>query len=210
MKLISLFLFLSLVHFSFAQNNVYTITEKFDGIIGFVPSYDSVFVTNPQGVTTKYNIPNYIGNTAAHDSQFNQILNGILSQGYKIIETHSEGTAVNNQLLSGNYIFVLKTYYLGQPWTTAGLLPAGVNNSQCSILNVYPNPTFSSSTVKFESKNKKATLYIVNSGGFICQEIDVSNVDEYTIDTSKLKSGTYNLILVADNYYSEAYKMVKL
>ena len=113
----NLFLFISLIvsGASYAQNNVYIITEKFDGLIGFAPSYDSVFVTNPQGVTTKYNIPNYIGNTAGHDSEFNQILNGILSQGYKIIETHTEGTAVNNQLLSGNYIFILKTFYLGQP-----------------------------------------------------------------------------------------------
>ena len=100
---------------SFAQNNVYVITEKFDGLIGFVPSYDSVFVTNPSGITTKYNIPNYIGNTAGHDSAFNQILNGIINQGYKIIETHSEGAAINNQLLGGNYIFILKTFYLGQP-----------------------------------------------------------------------------------------------
>ena len=115
MKSISLVLFLIVSCSSFSQNNVYTITEKFDGIAGFLPSYDSVFVTNPQGVTTKYNIPNYIANTAAHDSEFNQILNGILNQGYKIIETHSEGTAVNNGLLGGNYAFILKTFYVGQP-----------------------------------------------------------------------------------------------
>ncbi len=31
----------------FSQNNVYMITEKFDGTIGFLPSFDSVFVTTP-------------------------------------------------------------------------------------------------------------------------------------------------------------------
>jgi len=100
---------------SFAQNNVYIVTEKYDGQIGFLPSFDSVFVTSPQGITTYYSIPNYIGNTAAHNSQFNTILNGIISQGYRVMEMGDWHFAVNNSLLGGNHIFELRTIFLGQP-----------------------------------------------------------------------------------------------
>jgi hypothetical protein len=100
---------------SFAQNNVYIVTEKYDGQIGFLPSFDSVFVTSPQGITTSYSIPNYISNTAAHNSQFNTILNGIISQGYRVMEMGDWHFAVNNSLLGGNFIFELRTIFLGQP-----------------------------------------------------------------------------------------------
>ncbi len=195
---------------SFAQNNVYVITEKFDGLIGFVPSYDSVFVTNPSGITTKYNIPNYIGNTAGHDSAFNQILNGIINQGYKIIETHSGGTAVNNQLLGGNYIFILKTFYLGQPWTTNGLKPAGVKNSQIKIKSIYPNPADEYALVKFETSLKDSKLILINSNSIIMNEYNISNLTEFNCNLSSLKSGSYFFILVNDQYYSESMKFIKL
>jgi hypothetical protein len=89
------------------------------------------------------------------------------------------------------------------------LVPAGVNNSQFNILKVFPNPTLSSSTVKFASENKSAKLFVVSNKGFICQKIDVSNLTEYSLDISKLSSGSYNLILVSDGYYSEAYTLIK-
>jgi hypothetical protein len=99
----------------FSQNNVYIITEKYDGQIAFFPSFDSVFVTTPAGITTTYSIPNYIGNTAAHDAQFNTILNGVISQGYRVMEMGDWHFAVNNSLLGGNYLFELRTIFLGQP-----------------------------------------------------------------------------------------------
>ena len=99
----------------FSQNNVYMITEKYDGQIAFLPSFDSVFVTTPAGITTSYSIPNYIGNTAAHDAQFNTILNGVISQGYRVMEMGDWHFAVNNSLLGGNYLFELRTIFLGQP-----------------------------------------------------------------------------------------------
>jgi hypothetical protein len=99
----------------FSQNNVYIITEKYDGQIGFLPSFDSVFVTSPAGITTAYSIPNYIGNTGAHDAQFNTILNGIINQGYRLMEMGDWHFAVNNSLMGGNYLFELRTIFLGQP-----------------------------------------------------------------------------------------------
>ena len=58
------------------QNQIYIITEKYDGIVSNPPTFDSVYVTNPLGITTKYSIPSFITNQAGHDSQFNIILNG--------------------------------------------------------------------------------------------------------------------------------------
>ena len=96
-----------------AQNNVYIITEKCDGMVATAPTYDSVYVTNPAGVTTKYSIPNYIENPGAHNTQFNIILNGITSQGYKLIGFPSpEG--ISNTALPNPY-GTIKTFYLVEP-----------------------------------------------------------------------------------------------
>jgi hypothetical protein len=101
---------------SYSQNGLYIVTEKHDGIIGFVPSYDSVFVTSPIGVTTSYNIPNYLTNPSGHNSQLSLILNGIISQGYRIIEMGDHANiAVNNTLIGGHYIFNIYTLFLGKP-----------------------------------------------------------------------------------------------
>ena len=113
MKLIISALFMLIFVKVNAQNEIYIITEKYDGVVSTVPSFDSVFVTNPLGVTKIYTIPNFVINPSAHNSQFNIILNGITSLGYKLfIPIHSQGV-VNPSLGQPN--FVLNTFYLAKP-----------------------------------------------------------------------------------------------
>jgi hypothetical protein len=69
----------------YSQNNVYIITEKFDGLIS-APSYDSVFVTDPTGTTTVQVIPNMNSNLKNHNSALNTIFNNVTQQGYRMVE----------------------------------------------------------------------------------------------------------------------------
>ena len=116
MKVVLSLCFVALGFMSYSQSGLYIVTEKYDGLIGFVPSFDSVFVTTPTGVTTKYKIPHYITNPSGHNSQLSTILNGITSQGYKVIELGGHGSiSVNNTLMGGNYIFTMSTIFLGKP-----------------------------------------------------------------------------------------------
>jgi hypothetical protein len=96
-----------------AQNEIYIISEKYDGIVLTAPTFDSVFVTSPTGVTTKYKIPSYVTNPGGHDSQYNIILNGITSLGYRII-TPAEREGISNAALAQPYC-VIRTIYLSKP-----------------------------------------------------------------------------------------------
>jgi hypothetical protein len=96
-----------------AQNDIYIISEKYDGIVVNAPTFDSVYVTNPAGVTTKYKVPSYVTNPGEHNSQFNIILNGITNLGYKII-TPVEKEGVSNSTLPQPYC-AIRTMYLSKP-----------------------------------------------------------------------------------------------
>lgn len=96
-----------------AQNEIYIISEKYDGIIQSVPTFDSVFVTSPTGVTTKHKIPSYITNPGGHDSQYNIILNSVTSLGYRVI-TPAEKEGVSNPALAQPYC-IIRTIYLSKP-----------------------------------------------------------------------------------------------
>ncbi len=210
MKIILFLLSLMTYLNSYSQNSLYIVTEKHDGIIGFAPSYDSIYVTSPSGITTGYNIPHYLTNPSGHNSQLSLILNGIISQGYRIIEMGDHGNiAVNNSLIGGNYIFNIYTIFLGKPWTTAGLVPAGVNNSLIKIINVFPNPTSDVVNLKFSSSSNNSKLYLIHSGGYIINEYDVSNLTDFSVNTSLLNNGKYLFILVSNGVYSESKTIIK-
>jgi len=80
-------LFALIVSFnSFSQSGMYIVTEKLNGQVNNTPSYDSVFVTNPQGICTSYKITHLYVSPSGHDSQLNNILNGIISQGFQVLD----------------------------------------------------------------------------------------------------------------------------
>ena len=106
-------IFLALGQLGFCQNGVYMITEVYrQNYSTTAMIYDSVYVTNPAGVTVSYSIPLFTSNVIAHNSQFNIILNGITSQGYKIITTDWEIGSTSNTTSTSTFY---KTIFLAQP-----------------------------------------------------------------------------------------------
>ena len=93
---------------SFAQNNVYMITEKIAvNPIGF----DSLYVTSPNGITTEYILPNYSVNPAGHDSQFNPIINNIINSGFQLSDM---GNWYSTTLVDSK-TFLIRTIFLKEP-----------------------------------------------------------------------------------------------
>ena len=81
-KVLTLFCLLSLGFFCKSANaQMYIVTESKEVVSGL--SVDSVFVTDPSGVTVKHQIPLWDIDNSGHDSQLSIILNGIINLGYK-------------------------------------------------------------------------------------------------------------------------------
>lgn len=192
--------------YSFSQSGMYIVTEKWDNVIGSIPTFDSIYVTSPSGTTIGYSISNLMLNTSGHDNEIHGILNPIISQGYKLVNEYM--TSQNNANLIPQ-IAEYHIYWFAQPWTTAGLIPAGVNNSQIQILGIYPNPTADVVNVKFATCLQNSKLFLINSKGYIIDDFDISDLTEFPFNTSSLISGTYELILVSDGYYSESKTLLK-
>jgi hypothetical protein len=71
---------------SFSQSGMYIVTERFDGLAG-APTFDSVLVTNPQGITSVQVIPHINQNSIGHNSSLNLIFNNLVQLGYRMVET---------------------------------------------------------------------------------------------------------------------------
>lgn len=200
-----LFLFSVLISFnSFSQSGIYIVTEKYNGVITNNPSFDSLFVTNPQGIITNYSIPNLFLNPGQHDSQLNIILNGIISQGYNVLDGDwNYPQAVNNNLVPGSP-YNIRSIFLLKPWTTAGLVPARVNDSQIKITSIFPNPTADIVNLTFASSLNNSKLYLIHSKGYIVDEFNVSNLSEFSINVSSISNGIYFFVLISDGIYSES------
>lgn len=99
-------------------NNVYIITEKIQLFTAQTVSIcDSVFVTDPTGVTTAYSLPSLRSSTKSHDAMFNKILNSVTSKGYKIVESGNWPgiKLLVNSDATYNPIGYVRTMFLAQP-----------------------------------------------------------------------------------------------
>lgn len=67
----------------FSQSSVYIITEQYSGMNN--TKLDKVIVTSPDGETTNYDIPHFLEDVEAHDSEFAKIINSVTEKGYKPI-----------------------------------------------------------------------------------------------------------------------------
>ena len=100
---------------SFSQSGMYIVTEKLNGQINNTPSYDSVFVTNPQGICTSYKITHLYVSPSGHDSQLNNILNGIISQGFQVLDGDwNYPQAVTNGNIIGTP-YLIRSIFLVKP-----------------------------------------------------------------------------------------------
>ena len=84
-----------------------------------------------------------------------------------------------------------------------------MNNSLIKITDIFPNPTSNVVNVKFGTSSNNTKLYLIHSGGYIINEFDVSNLSEFSANTSLLSNGNYFFILVANGLYSESKSLIK-
>jgi hypothetical protein len=104
-----LILFSLIISFkSFSQAGMYIVTEKFDGMSS-TPTFDSVFVTNPFGITTVQTIPHINLDLKNHNSSLNLIFNNIVSLGYRMTENGPM------QLGFGSPFYYTHTWYFYKP-----------------------------------------------------------------------------------------------
>lgn len=89
------------------------------------------------------------------------------------------------------------------------MVPAGVNNSQIQITSIYPNPTLDIVHLKFASSLNNSKLYLVHSKGYVIKEYDVSNLSDFSCNTSLISKGEYFFILVSNGFYSESKPLIK-
>ena len=202
-------LFMMIGYCSFGQSGIYTITEKMASVSS--PSaFDKVYVTDPNGVVSTYDIPHFVQDVEGHDSELIVIINNIISLGYEIKEAGGWnypmiGTQPGSNLENG----YIRTMFLGVPWTGAGLVPAGVNNSSFSIDKVYPNPSDKELNIVLGSDAIKGKVVVINMKGFIMLESSVNQEKEIKMDISQLKPGKYVLRLVDDKFYTDEVPFVR-
>ena len=195
---------------SFAQNGVYMFTETWcKNTSTSTMLYDSIYVTNPMGSTVGYSIPFFTEIGSGHNSQFNSILNGITSQGYKIISTDWPDGFVESVVgISRSW----KTIFLAQPWTLTSRELDSANSTQLDITKIYPNPTAGITTVEcaFIEGNTPLELIIYNISGFIIHRQEIKNNKSGLIefDLSGLPNGEYFITLINNKVYCSPQKII--
>jgi hypothetical protein len=108
MKNILMTFFLLITVFGFSQSKIYTITEQYSGM--GVTTLDKIIVTDPTGLTKTYDIVHFLKDPIKHDSEFNKILNEIVSKGYELLNI---GPSSHGDMISGKSIFT-RTWFLKQ------------------------------------------------------------------------------------------------
>lgn len=106
-------LFMMIGYSSFGQSGVYIITEKM-GLPTQNEYFDELYVTDPNGTTTTYQIPHFTNDISGHDSELNSVINGIINLGYRIINADSWGTP-SGAGWTGTSPFYVRTMFLGIP-----------------------------------------------------------------------------------------------
>ena len=211
-KLLFVLLFTFIGQQSFTQ--VYIITEKYDGLFsGQTPTFDSVFVTNPSGVTTSHSIPHIHYSTIDHNSAFNLILNNIINLGYKIIPKQHDNTFFDpNGLVGpgGSPIgYSLKTIYLAIPWTSSGLEEVATT-LKSFIISPNPANTFVDISLDYSLKGE-SEVFFISEAGYISHKESIGNIsknEKYNIGISKIPVGKYLVTIVNSKTYTTPQKLI--
>ena len=167
-KLLFVLLFTFIGQLAFSQ--MYIISEKHDGLNGNVASYDSVFVTDPFGVTIAYSIPHIWIDINAHNSEFNQIINNVLNLGYQLLPT--QGGSYEIVVTPASYPygeFAYRTYFLGIPWKSTNLEEVFINYNSINTLVINPNPAneFVNISLSCYIKGENEVVFISEGGFYI-------------------------------------------
>jgi hypothetical protein len=95
---------------AFSQNKIYTITEQYSAAN---TTLDKIIVTTPDGTTTAFDITHFMLDVAKHDSEFNKILNNVLSTGCELLNPSPNAHGDMN-MKAGMSIFT-RTWFLSHP-----------------------------------------------------------------------------------------------
>ncbi len=167
------------------------------------PYTTTVHVTLANGTITSSNIPSEQTSVANHDTALSSIINGITALGYKLIQAPEGWGYYGLQNSRG-----VRRLFFAQPWTSAGLEPAGAKNSKFQTIEIFPNPCDQFVNIKLSEKINKACIVIINTQGYIIQKTELNDNDKISIDVSKYNPGSYYIRLVNDKFYSEAVKFI--
>ena len=193
-----------------AFSQVYIITEKYDGVFsGQAATFDSVFVTNPLGVTTTHSIPHILLSTINHNSALNIILNNVINLGYKMIPNQRDDGFFDP---SGNVSgYNLRTIYFAIPWTSSGLEEVATT-LKSFIISPNPANTFVDISLDYSLKGESEVVFI-SEAGYISHKKSIGNIsknEKYNIDISKIPAGKYLVTIVNGKTYTTPQKLIVL
>ena len=198
MKKLLILLFIAVSSTSYGQSGVVLLTEEFTTA---APLSNTVYVTMPNGTSTTTSITPESSNMAQHDIELNNIINGIISQGYKIIEAPA---GWGGGFPVGTYYVQTRRIFFGNPWTTvvAELTPSSNLKNELSI---YPNPVQDEINIQIDKQVPIGwSFYIVDVNGLI-----VFKENESIIDISVLSNGSYIIYAVKEKEYLNGIKFIK-
>jgi len=193
-----------------AFSQVYIITEKYDGVFsGQAATFDSVFVTNPLGVTTTHSIPHIQLSTINHNSALNIILNNVINLGYKMIPNQrDDGFFYPSGNVSG---YNLRTIYFAIPWTSSGLEEVATT-LKSFIISPNPANDFVDVSLDYSLKGESEVVFI-SEAGYISHKKSIGNIsknEKYNIDISKIPAGKYLVTIVNGKTYTTPQKLIVL
>ena len=191
-----------------AFSQVYIITEKYDGVFsGQAATFDSVFVTNPLGVTTTHSIPHILLSTINHNSALNIILNNVINLGYKMIPNQRDDGFLDN---TGNATgYNLRTIYFAIPWTSSGLEEVATT-LKSFIISPNPANDFVDVSLDYSLKGESEVVFISESG-YISHKKSIGNIykkEKYNVDISKIPAGKYLVTIVNGKTYTTPQKLI--
>ena len=192
-----------------AFSQVYIITEKYDGVGGQTLTFDSVFVTNPLGVTTTHSIPHILLSTINHNSALNIILNNVINLGYKMIPNQRDDGFLDSS--GGASGYNLRTIYLAIPWTSSGLAELATTLKNF-ILSPNPANTFVDISLDYSLKGE-SEIFFISEAGYISHKQSIGNIsknEKYNIDISKIPAGKYLVTIVNGKTYTTPQKLIVL
>ena len=95
---------------AFSQKKIYTLTEQYSAANTTV---DKIIVTSPDGTTSAFDITHFMIDVVKHDSEFNKILNDVLSKGCELLNPSPNAQGDMN-MKSGLTLFT-RTWFLSHP-----------------------------------------------------------------------------------------------
>lgn len=196
MKKLLIILFVAVTSLSYGQSGIVILTEEFTIA---APWTATVHITLANGTSTSTPITAENTSVAQHETDLNNLINTITSQGYQIITAPSGWGCYGCIANSG-----LRRIFFGIPWTTK-VDELTMSSDLKNELRIYPNPVQNEINIQIDKRVPIGwSFYIVDINGLI-----VFKENESIIDISVLSNGSYMLYAVKENEYLDGIRFIK-